>query len=165
MVHRMLEAIDHLDLVVSDFDRSLRFYVELLRPLGYVRTSEIEGERGERVVYVGRPGGFGSVSVRQAQSGAHETPYDRYGIGIHHIAFSAPHRAVVDERAEWLRANGHEIESGPAEYNQYTPGYYAVFFHDPDGIKLEILHRPLEQEITARVQELERRLAALEGDG
>ncbi|HEV3000368.1 MAG TPA: VOC family protein [Solirubrobacteraceae bacterium] len=161
----MLEAIDHLDLVVSDFDRSLRFYVELLRPLGYVRTSEIEGERGERVVYVGRPGGFGSVSVREAQSGAHGTPYDRYGIGIHHIAFSATRRSVVDERAEWLRANGHEIESGPGEYNQYSPGYYAVFFYDPDGIKLEILHRPREQDLAARVQELERRLAALEGGG
>jgi catechol 2,3-dioxygenase-like lactoylglutathione lyase family enzyme len=156
------EAIDHLDLVVSDMDRSLRFYVELLRPLGYVRTSEIEGERGERVVYVGRPGGVGSVSVRQAQSDAHPTPYDRYAIGIHHIAFTAPSRAVVDERAEWLRANGHEIESGPEEYG-YSPGYYAVFFYDPDGIKLEIVHGPRDEELAARVQELERRLADLEG--
>jgi catechol 2,3-dioxygenase-like lactoylglutathione lyase family enzyme len=156
------EAIDHLDLVVSDLDRSLRFYVELLRPLGYVRTSEIEGERGERVVYVGRPGGFGSVSVRQAQSGAHGTPYDRYAIGVHHIAFTAAAREVVDERAEWLRSSGHEIESGPAEYNQYTPGYYAVFFYDPDGIKIEIVHRPVEEDLAARVQQLERRLAELD---
>jgi glyoxylase I family protein len=135
------EAIDHLDLVVSDLDRSLRFYVELLGPLGYNRTAEIEGERGERVVYVGRPNGFGSVSVRQAQSQTHETPYDRYGIGVHHLAFSAPSRDVVDERAEWLRSSGHEIESGPEEYD-YRPGYYAVFFYDPDGIKLEIVHWP-----------------------
>ena len=27
------------------------------------------------------------------------------------------------------------------EYD-YTPGYYAVFCYDPDGIKLELLHRP-----------------------
>ena len=161
----MLEAIDHLDLVVTDLERSLRFYVELLRPLGYIRTAEIEGERGERVVYVGRPSGFGSVSVREVQSDAHETPYDRYGIGIHHIAFSAARRSVVDDRAEWLRANGHEIESGPEEYDQYTPGYYAVFFYDPDGIKLEIVHRPREEELVTRVQELEERLARLEGGG
>ncbi len=31
--------------------------------------------------------------------------------------------------------------SGPRAYD-YTPGYYAVFFYDPDGIKLEIVHRP-----------------------
>ena len=48
---------------------------------------------------------------------------------------------MVDERAEWLRNRGARIESGPAEYD-YTPGYYAVFFYDPDGIKLELLHRP-----------------------
>jgi glyoxylase I family protein len=40
-----------------------------------------------------------------------------------------------------LRERGTRIESGPAEYD-YTPGYYAVFFYDPDGIKLELLHRP-----------------------
>jgi glyoxylase I family protein len=40
-----------------------------------------------------------------------------------------------------LRGQGARIESGPAEYG-YTPGYYAVFFYDPDEIKLELLHRP-----------------------
>jgi glyoxylase I family protein len=157
-----MEAIDHLDLVVSDLGRSLDFYTGLLRPLGYVRTSEIAGERGERVVYIGRPGGYGSVSLRERLSDAHEVPYDRYGIGLHHIAFSASSRAAVDERGQWLRRVGAEIESGPEEYS-YTPGYYAVFFHDPDGIKLEILHRPRERELAARVAELEARLRELEG--
>ena len=158
----MLEAIDHLDLVVTDLDRSLRFYVELLRPLGYIRTAEIEGEQGERVVYVGRPNGSGSVSVRQAKG---SQTYDRYNVGVHHVAFAAARRSVVDDRAKWLRDNGHTIESGPEEYNQYTPGYYAVFFYDPDGIKLEIVHRPREEELFARLQELEQRVADLEGGG
>ena len=34
-----------------------------------------------------------------------------------------------------------QIESGPQEYG-YSPGYYAVFFYDPDGIKLEVMCRP-----------------------
>jgi glyoxylase I family protein len=158
-----MEAIDHLDLVVSDFDRSLAFYTELLRPLGYLNQSPIEGERGEHVVYVGRPGGSGSVSIRQKQSAAHdESPYDRYGVGIHHICFSAPNRGTVDRIAAWLRSGGHEIESGPEEYG-YTPGYYAVFFYDPDGIKLEVLHRPRERDLAKRVMELEKRIAELEG--
>ena len=157
-----MEAIDHLDLVVSDLERSLAFYTGLLRPLGYVRLSEIEGERGERVVYIGRVGGFGSVSLRVAQSDAHETPYDRYAIGIHHIGFSASSRAAVDDRAAWLHDGGWEIESGPEEYG-YTPGYYAVFFYDPDGIKLELVHRPREGDLVRRVAELEGRLAQLEG--
>ena len=33
------------------------------------------------------------------------------------------------------------IESGPEEYG-YAPGYYPVFFYDPDGIKLEVVHTP-----------------------
>ena len=155
-----MEAIDHLDLVVSSLEHSLAFYRGLLEPLGYVHVAEIEGERGERVVYLSRHGGGGSVSLRERQSEAHPTPYDRYAVGIHHIAFAASSRARVDERAAWAREQGAEIESGPAEYD-YTPGYYAVFLHDPDGLKLEILHRPGERDLTRRVQQLEARLDQL----
>ena len=156
-----MSPIDHLDLVVTELERSLDFYRGLLMPLGYVRVSEIEGERGERVVYLGRIGGMGSVSLRAAQSEAHPVPYDRYGVGLHHLAFAAHSRGTVDERAEWLRAQGAHIESGPQEYG-YTPGYYAVFFHDPDGIKLELVHRPSERDLAVRTQRLEARLERLE---
>jgi catechol 2,3-dioxygenase-like lactoylglutathione lyase family enzyme len=134
-------GIDHVDLVVSDLEASLDFYKGLLEPLGYTRLSEIVGERGERVVYLGGTRGMGSVSLRERQSHARERPYDRYDLGIHHIAFGADSRAEVDERAGWAREHGAEIESGPREY-EYTPGYYAVFLRDPDGLKVEIVHRP-----------------------
>ena len=156
-----MSPIDHLDLVVTSLERSLGFYRGLLVPLGYVRVSEIEGERGERVVYLGRIGGMGSVSLREAQSAAHPVPYDRYGVGLHHLAFAAPSRDAVDERAAWLRAQGAHIESGPEEYD-YTAGYYAVFFHDPDAIKLELVHRPSERDLAAQVLRLEARLERLE---
>ena len=130
-------GIDHFDLVVSDLERSLAFYRGLLEPLGYVRASEIAGERGERVVYVGGPGVV-PFSLREAQVGG---SYDRYRLGIHHVAFQAPSRAVVDERLRWAREQGAEIENDPKEYD-YTEGYYAGFFYDPDGIKLEIVNRP-----------------------
>lgn len=156
-------AIDHLDLVVSTLERSLDFYRGLLGPLGYVRESEISGERGERVIYLNRVGGEDAVSLRERQSDAHAVPYERYAIGVHHIAFAVPSRAVVDERARWLIDQGTRIESGPREY-QYTPGYYAVFFYDPDGIKLELLHRPAERDLATRLQELSRRVVQLEDD-
>ena len=129
--------IDHVDLVVSDLERSLAFYRGLLGPLGYTRESPITGERGERVVYVSVPGGD-AIGLRAAQAGL---SYDRYALGVHHVAVAAGSRELVDERAAWLRSIGATIESGPAEY-EYTPGYYAVFFYDPDGIKLEIVHQP-----------------------
>jgi catechol 2,3-dioxygenase-like lactoylglutathione lyase family enzyme len=135
-----VEAVDHIDLVVTDVARSLAFYRGLLAPLGYVREAEIEGERGEQVIYLGgeRPA-RGAVGFRAARSDAHEVPYDRYGIGLHHLAFTAPSREVVDACADWLRETGSPIESGPAEF-PYSAGYYAVFCPDPDGIKLEIVH-------------------------
>jgi len=156
-----VSAIDHLDLVVTSLERSLDFYRGLLGPLGFVRVSEIEGERGERVVYLGRPGETGEVSLREAQSDAHPVPYDRYGVGLHHLAFAAGSREVVDERAGWLRDRGAVIESGPEEYD-YSPGYYAVFLYDPDQIKLEIVHRPAESDLVAEVRRLTARLERLE---
>ena len=135
-----MPGVDHLDLVVTDLERSLAFYTELLGPLGFTETSEIVGERGERVIYISGAGDP-EVSLRERQSDAHAVPYDRYAVGIHHVAFVADERGQVDERAAWLREHGAEIESGPEEYD-YAPGYYAVFFYDPDGIKLEIVHRP-----------------------
>jgi glyoxylase I family protein len=131
-------GLHHVDVVVSSIERSLPFYRELLGPLGWHGVSEVEGERGETIWYVLGPGT--SLGLRAAQSPL-SGPYDRYRVGLHHLAFEAVSRAVVNERAEWLRGRNAEIESGPKEY-WYLPGYYAVFFYDPDGMKLEIVHVP-----------------------
>lgn len=130
-------GVHHVDLVVSSIERSLPFYSELLGPLGYHTVSQVEGERGETIWYIGGPGT--TVGLREAQSDSGS--YDRYSIGLHHLAFEASSRGDVDERAEWLQAQGAELESEPQEYT-YIPGYYAVFFFDPDGLKLEIVHVP-----------------------
>jgi catechol 2,3-dioxygenase-like lactoylglutathione lyase family enzyme len=130
-------GVHHVDLVVSSIGRSLPFYTELLGPLGFHRVSEVEGERGETIWYVSGPGS--SVGLRAAQS--EPISNDRYRVGLHHLAFEAQSRADVDERAAWLQAQGTELESEPQEYT-YSPGYYAVFFYDPDGLKLEIVHVP-----------------------
>lgn len=131
-------GVHHVDLVVSSILRSLPFYRGLLGPLGWHRIEEVEGERGETIWYFTGPGS--SIGIREAQTRTSE-PYDRYRVGLHHLALEAMSRAAVDERADWLRSQGVEIESDPREY-AYSPGYYAVFFYDPDGIKLEIVHVP-----------------------
>ena len=130
-------GVHHVDLVVSSIERSLPFYRELLGPLGYTRVGEVEGERGETIWYLGGAGC--AVGLREAQSDGVGT--DRYRVGLHHLAFNAASRDVVDERHGWLLAWGASIESDPRQYD-YIPGYYAVFFFDPDGIKLELVHVP-----------------------
>jgi glyoxylase I family protein len=134
--------ISHVDLVVSSIARSLPFYRGLLEPIGWSGLREARGEQGETICYLSVEGpGVAALGLREKRSDAHGVPYDRYAVGLHHLCIDVPSREVVDERAHWLREQGARIESGPAEYH-YTPGYYAVFFYDPDGVKLELLHRP-----------------------
>ena len=134
----MGSGVHHVDLVVGSVERSLRWYCDLLAPLGYTHVSEIAGERGEKVFYLGGRDIDVEVGIREAQA---PRDVDRYRTGLHHLAFEAPSRAVVDERHGWLVAQGAEIENEPREYD-YMPGYYATFFYDPDGLKLEIVHVP-----------------------
>ena len=103
----------------------------------------------------------GGTSPRAVAScsprGAHPGRAPAFG-----IAFSGPHRAGRGhDRAAWLRERGAQIESGPEEY-EYTPGYYAVFFYDPDAIKLEIVHRSGESDLVEEVRRLAARLERLE---
>jgi catechol 2,3-dioxygenase-like lactoylglutathione lyase family enzyme len=130
----------HVDIVVSSLERSLPLYRGLLEPLGYTEASDIVGERGETVWYLDGEGVGASLGIREAPAGA-EAAYDRYEVGLHHLAFEASTRERVDERFEWALEHGLEIENAPREW-PYAPGYYATFFHDPDGMKLEVVYVP-----------------------
>jgi glyoxylase I family protein len=132
--------VDHLDLAVSSIDRSLTFYRELLRPLGWRWVHEVEGERGETIYYLFRRDGRGTIGLRERQSEG-TLPHDRYAVGIHHVAINGGSRRAVDRTAQWAQERSVEIENRPMEY-AYSPGYYAVFFYDPDGIKIEVMSRP-----------------------
>jgi catechol 2,3-dioxygenase-like lactoylglutathione lyase family enzyme len=140
-----MDFVHHVDLVVGDLERSVAFYTGLLGPLGHDRVGHITGERGEPVTYVGRQSGGGAIGLRAAPAdttgAGPDASHDRYAIGLHHLAFAAPSRELVDHCARWAAAHGATIEGGPREYD-YGPGYYAVFLRDPDNIKLEVVHTP-----------------------
>ena len=108
------------------------------RPLGWHGVHEVVGERGETIHYLYGPGT--AIGLRGVQTASDE-PVDRYRVGLHHLALEAASRAVVNERAEWLRERVTGSRAAPEEY-WYSPGYDAVFFYDPDGLKLEIVHVP-----------------------
>jgi catechol 2,3-dioxygenase-like lactoylglutathione lyase family enzyme len=130
----------HVDLVVSSLERSLPLYRELLEPLGYTEVGEAIGERGEPIWYLDGEGVGASLGMREAQSPS-DGSYDRYSVGLHHLAFEASSREAVEERHRWALARGLDIENEPQEW-PYVDGYYATFFHDPDGIKLEVVFVP-----------------------
>lgn len=143
--------LDHIDLSVSDPDRSIPFYDALLRALGYARlridAPDFLGPRPRRAAWrMGYPGGswFG-IEVRPAEPGSRDKRHDRYAPGLHHLAFHAESRAAVDEVHEAVRGAGGRVLDPPADYTGqtgYSEGYYAVFFADPDSVKLEVAHIP-----------------------
>jgi catechol 2,3-dioxygenase-like lactoylglutathione lyase family enzyme len=112
----------------------------VLGRLGYRRLDEV----GAGVPCWGisdASGGFFTIALKPARPESRTARHDRYAPGLHHLALHADSREDVDGFHGFLLAIGATILDRPAEYG-YTPGYYAVFFADPDGIKLEVVFEP-----------------------
>jgi predicted lactoylglutathione lyase len=65
------------------------------------------------------------------------------------VAFRAASRDDVDGLYQLLRDIDAKVLDPPAEYPDYAPEYYAVFFADPDGLKLEYVFMPTSPEFAA----------------
>ena len=132
----MLVGLGHLDLVCRDLDASLAFYATVFGPLGLESPFLVPGERGEQIHYLRFPrAGSGSFGLRQALV---EQDFDLYAPGLHHFAFAVDARDEVDAVHERAEAAGAEILHAPTLWPQYHPEYYATFFLDPDGFRLEV---------------------------
>jgi glyoxylase I family protein len=132
----MLVGLGHVDLVCSDLERSLAFYAAVLGPLGLEAPFLVEGERGEQIHYLRFPAaGSGSIGLRQAQE---EQPFELYAPGLHHLAFAVESREDVDAAYAAAVEAGAEVLHAPRLWPQYHPEYYATFFLDPDGFRLEV---------------------------
>jgi len=134
---------DHIDLTVGDYARSLPFYGAVLGELGFRRLSPAEAGGDTPVWQLADAGAGGfSIGLFQARPEARDRRHDRTAPGLHHLAFRAEGRDDVDRFRRFLVDLGAEILDPPADYPQYAPGYYAVFFTDPDGLKLELVYQP-----------------------
>jgi len=127
-------AFHHVMLCVTDVERSRRAYAWLMPELGYP----------ERVDYGPSSGWFAGASrlwIRPQDPKFAGDTFSKDRVGLCELCFGAPSRAAVDALARALPEHGFRILDAPREY-PYLPGYYAVFFADPDGIKLEFAHIP-----------------------
>lgn len=132
----MLVGLGHVDLVCRDIDASLAFYAAVLGPLGLEPPHPVDGERGEAIHYLRFPAvGSGSLGLRQALE---EQPFELYAPGLHHLALAVETRDDVDAAHERAAATGAVILHAPRLWPQYHPEYYATFFLDPDGFRIEI---------------------------
>jgi glyoxylase I family protein len=79
--------------------------------------------------------------VQEAEARFRTDQFHRHRVGLCEIAFAADSRREVDELASEIERYGGKVTDVPRQYD-YVPGYYAVFFTDPDGLKLEVVHLP-----------------------
>jgi glyoxylase I family protein len=124
-------GIDHIYIAVSALDRSEIFYDQvLLRTLDFRKNKfMLDGE--PHVHYFNRH--FGYV-LRPSRTPAR---FDSYAPGLHHLCLRVDSIADVVTVSTQLRASG--IDATPAQnYPEYAPDYWATFFSDPDGIRLEV---------------------------
>jgi catechol 2,3-dioxygenase-like lactoylglutathione lyase family enzyme len=121
---------DHIDLRVSDLQTARKFYGEILPLLGFT-CDRSDAEWGTfYAVGKDKPSEFFCF-----EKDPHHQPNGT------RIAFWAETREEVDKMAEIVRKAGGRNLEGPEICPGYSPGYYAFFFEDPEGNKLEICCR------------------------
>lgn len=123
-------GIDHIYLTVSNLERSETFYDPVMALLGFRKNQfQIDGE--DHIQYYNRH--FGYV-LRPARSAGSHHPYLP---GLHHLCLRVENENDVKEVAAQLKQLNVAV-SEPKLYSEYAPDYFAIFFSDPDGIRLEI---------------------------
>lgn len=117
-------GIDHISIRVSDYEKSKAFYGRLFEFLGF----EISDEYPDTI-------GWTNGKTRYWIAAAEGRKKHRIGdVGLHHYAFELRNRKDVDALQAFLEKQGVQIVD-PAD--EYYEDYYALFFLDPDGLKLE----------------------------
>jgi catechol 2,3-dioxygenase-like lactoylglutathione lyase family enzyme len=123
-------GIDHLVIRVKEFERSKAFYDTVLGFLGFKRKytcGKTAGwSNGKTLFWIG-----------EADAEGKRHPHRIGNIGFHHYAFELSSRRDVDALHAHLAKGKVQVVDPPADYPEYGEGYYAVFFLDPDGLKLE----------------------------
>lgn len=117
-------GVDHLTISVGDFGKSKAFYAPLMAFLGF----DVEAE------YDGMMGWSNGKTLFWIAAADTKHKYRKGDIGFHHYAFRLSSRKDVDALQAYLEAHDVEIVDPAGEYYD---DYYAAFFLDPDGMKLE----------------------------
>ncbi len=126
--------LSHIEINVSDYRKSIRFYDLALKPIGWERlvcTSE----------FTSYCDGFSKLILSPAAASFVEHGFHRKRVGLNHIALYAHSKAEVDSYYDQVL-----IRNGIASLYQRGPAgdddYYSVLFEDPDRMKIELVYAP-----------------------
>jgi catechol 2,3-dioxygenase-like lactoylglutathione lyase family enzyme len=117
--------LDHLELQTRDVGAMVKFYTDLLEPLGYSQKVD------------GKAKGFGDDDRLDFFIVEGEPSRDV------HFAFEAKSRSIVDSIYEIGRQKGYKLDREPTLAPHVHPNYYAGYLRDPDGHLVEFVsHGP-----------------------
>ncbi|MFT8310820.1 MAG: VOC family protein [Sporolactobacillus sp.] len=129
MTHGLLH---HVEVNVSNLNESVRFWGWFLEKLGYELVQEWEEGKSWEL-------GDTYIVFVQTRKKYLDIPYHRCRTGLNHLAFHAESREEVDEMTEALIKRGVNILYKDRHPFAGGKDYYAVFFEDPDRIKVEFV--------------------------
>jgi catechol 2,3-dioxygenase-like lactoylglutathione lyase family enzyme len=122
--------LHHIELYVSNLDKSVEFWGWFLSLLGYSEYQQWDKGRSWKL----GPTYLVLVQVSERHS---DIPYHRCKVGLNHLAFHAASRQQVEEVANALCERGTAIlYDSPLSFED---GQYALYFEDPDRIKIELV--------------------------
>jgi catechol 2,3-dioxygenase-like lactoylglutathione lyase family enzyme len=128
--------IDHVTILVKDYRRSLKLYLQALQPLGYAMTMELDD-----VSYPELPAAFFAGLGVDGKPDLWLRPSQV--VAPTHVAFRAETRAAVDAFYREALAAGATPNGEPGIRESYHPSYYGAFVLDFDGYNLEaVCHKP-----------------------
>jgi catechol 2,3-dioxygenase-like lactoylglutathione lyase family enzyme len=121
---------DHIDLRVKNRASAQKFYAKILPVLGFTREKSDE----EWGTFYAETNGVPTEFFGFTEEKNHRPNETR-------IAFWADTQDEVNQIADVVRVAGGRNLEGPQIWPEYSAGYYALFFEDPDGNKLEVCCR------------------------
>ncbi len=127
--------IAHIGIIVSDIERSKKFYAAALKPIGY----QMVREYGITPARPSASAGFGEPPRADLWLYQGDT-----GKVTAHIAFQVSRRALVDAFYQAAIAAGAKDNGKPGPRPQYSANYYGAFVLDPDGYNVEAVCREAE---------------------
>ncbi|MFA6304545.1 MAG: VOC family protein [Patescibacteria group bacterium] len=131
MENQPYDPVGHIKILASDFKKNYSFYKDIFEALDYKQVSNKENSAGWAK---------NGYSILLGQAKIIDYPF-KYGMpGIHHICLKAESTDKVDELYNLAIKKEVHIYEPPKKYPNYTNKYYAVFFADPDGMKIEIAY-------------------------
>jgi catechol 2,3-dioxygenase-like lactoylglutathione lyase family enzyme len=128
----MRGVVHHIELYVKNLTISTSFWGWLLAELGYREYQRWDAGVSYRLADT-------YIVFVQAESRFLDVPYHRCRAGLNHLAFHGGNRAQVDAITEKLRARGTSILYEDRHPYAGGPDYHAVYFEDPDRMKVEIV--------------------------